>query len=135
MWNSEFLGFPHLVSTLHWEEITEIVSSIYYAKISWNQRYYFSCIIRYFHENSFKRVNFSTLHSVEKRGILSHWKNFREINSVVTLLEKQLLSRNFCKKKCERISVISTLCTHSVEKHEIHCHTVWKLQKFNPHFK
>ena len=57
-----------------------------------------SCIIRYFHENSFKRVNFSTLHSVEKRGILSHWKNFREINSVVTLLEKQLLSQNFCQK-------------------------------------
>ena len=40
---------------------------------------------------------YSTLHSVEKREILSK-EIFRQINSLVTYLVKKLVSSNFCQK-------------------------------------
>ena len=53
-------------------------------------------------------------------------KIFREINSLVTSLVKPLVSRNFCQKVRERISVhmyiISTTVHRIVEKREILSH-------------
>ena len=40
----------------------------------------------------------STVHTVEKREILSHQNFFRQINSLVTYLVKPFLSRIFCQK-------------------------------------
>ena len=59
------------------------------------------------------RVSFSFYYArnVEKREIISHWKKFRENNSLVTSLVKTtLLTRNFCQK-CVRVNFWnSTLC-------------------------
>ena len=75
----------------------------------------------WFHEIKFwwVRENFLFFHTLWQ--FYSHsvtvWKNakfsltkriFREINSLVTSLVKPLISRNFCQKVWERISVIST---------------------------
>ena len=54
-----------------------------------------------------KRDQVSCWHSVEKLEILSHWKEFRQINHLVISLVKPLLSRNFCKK-CERENLCNT---------------------------
>ena len=69
--------------------------------------------------------NFHTVHNcaahsrVEKREILSHWKKFRQNNSLVNSLVKPLLSRNFCKK-----SVRQNFCN-------FHIVTLWKNEKFS----
>ena len=65
----------------------------------------------------------SVEHSVEKWEIHSHWKNFRQINYLVTLLVKPFLSRNFCQKTVR----VNFRNFHTVYVEE----TVWKFQDFS----
>ena len=59
---------------------------------------------------------------MEKREILSHQKIFRQINSLLTYLVKQLLSRNFCKKFMRESSRIFHSVSVTVEITEILSH-------------
>ena len=56
-------------------------------------------------------------HSVEKREILSHWKKISSNRLFSNFFSKSIAFTKFLRKKCERISAISTLYTMSVEKY------------------
>ena len=75
----------------------------------------------WFHEIVFSEREFPVC--VENRKILSHWKKFREINSLVTSLVNSLLSRNFCQKSLRQF--LQLLYIYYIMQCTLHC-TAWK---------
>ena len=57
-----------------------------------------------------------TMHKMEKREILSHWKIFVKSTALFSnfFISKTVAFTKFLRKKCERISAISTLCNGSM---------------------
>ena len=113
--------------------LSERIALISHLKnISWNwftysRNYYIMEML--ISRNFFLKFH-TTQHSVEKWKLYSHWKKFRQINYLVILLVKPLLSRNFYQKRV-RVNFRNFHTVHCVEKWKTYIVSPKKLRQIN----